>query len=146
MVQGSHILSFTDSYIALDWMHKSPFDRVNARTHDAVSRWVGWTLVSNKTSLYSQHIKETENIIGDSLSTDFHRSDQTITLKYQPNTITADRGIVPHQTAAQESYLLDIIVSGSIDASNGIAKATATKQYGNWGSWATFLKHSGITD
>ena len=60
-------------------MHKAYFNPVNAESHDAVARWLGWTLVSNETSLYSQHIKGTENIIADSLSQDFHRSDQTLT-------------------------------------------------------------------
>ena len=32
-------------------------------------------------------------------------------------------GIVPHQTAVQEYFLLDIIASGSIDAFNGIANS-----------------------
>ena len=35
------------------------------------------------------------------------------------------------QKIIQERYLLDIIASGSLDASNGIAKATATKNSGN---------------
>ena len=73
--QGLHILAFTDSSNALGWMHKAPFDPVSAESHDAVSRWLGWTLVSKETSLYSQHIKGTENIIADSLSRDFHKSD-----------------------------------------------------------------------
>ena len=37
--------------------------------------WLGWTIFSNKTSLYSQHIKGTEKIIADSLSRDFNISD-----------------------------------------------------------------------
>ena len=77
--QGSPILAFTDSSSALVWMHKASFDPVNAESHDAVARWLGWTLVSHKTSLYSQQIKGTENIIADSLSRDFHKSDQTLT-------------------------------------------------------------------
>ena len=44
------------------------------------------------------------------------------------------------------TFLLDIIASGSLDAFNGIANATATKQSGNWYRWCTFLKHSGIVD
>ena len=49
--QGSHILEFTDSPSALGWMYKASFDTVNAESHDAVSRWLGWTLVSHETSL-----------------------------------------------------------------------------------------------
>ena len=51
MGQGSHILSLTDSSSALGWMHKASFDPVNAESHDAVARLLGWTLVSNDTSL-----------------------------------------------------------------------------------------------
>ena len=46
-----------------------------------MSGWIGWTLVSNKTYLYSQQIKGTENIIADSLTRYFHISNQTLTKK-----------------------------------------------------------------
>ena len=92
MGQGSYILAFTDSSSALGWMHKSSFDPVNAESHDAVSCWIGWKLVSNETSLYSQNIKGTEKIIVDDLSRDFHRSDQTLTKHFNQ--------ILPQQTAA----------------------------------------------
>ena len=73
-------------------MHKAYFDPVNAEPYDAVSHWLGWTLVSHKTSLYSQHIKGIEKIIADSLSRDFHRSDQTLTNIFNQ--------ILPQQTAS----------------------------------------------
>ena len=92
MGQGSHILAFTDSPSALGMVHKASFDTVNTESHNAVARWIGCTLVSNKTSLYSQHIKGTEKIIVDSLSRDFHRSDQTLTKHFNQ--------ILPQQTAA----------------------------------------------
>ena len=79
---GSQILSFTDSSRALDWMNKVSFEPVSAESHDAVACWIGWILVSNETSLYSQHIKVKENIITDPLSQDFHMSDQTLTNKF----------------------------------------------------------------
>ena len=64
----------------------------------------------------------------------------------QQNPTTIDNGIVPHQTAAHKSYLLDIITSSTLYDSNGISKATATNQSGNWYMWCTLLKHSVITD
>ena len=70
LVQGSHILAFTDSSIALGWMHKASFDPVNAESHNTVARWLGQTLVSHESSIFSQHIKGTESIIADSLSRD----------------------------------------------------------------------------
>ena len=90
--QGSHILAFTDSSSALGWMHKASFDPLNAKSHDAVAQWLGWTLISHETCLYSQHIKGTENIISDSLSRDLHKSNQTLTNIFNQ--------ILPQQTAA----------------------------------------------
>ena len=65
---------------------------------------------------------------------------------FQPNPPTTDSGTIPHQTAAQKRYILDIIASGSLETSNIIGKANATNQYGNWDRWGTLLKHSGIID
>ena len=56
LVQSSHILAFTDSSIALGWMHKASLDQVNSESYDAVARRIGLALVINETSLYSQHI------------------------------------------------------------------------------------------
>ena len=81
--QGSKILAFTYISSALVWIQKSSFDPVNAESHNAVARWLGWTLVIHKKSLYSQHIKGTEKIIADSLSRDFHKSDQTLTKSFE---------------------------------------------------------------
>ena len=67
MGQGSHILEFTYSSSTLVWMHKTSFDTVNAESHNAVAHWFRWTIVINKTSLYSEHIKGTKNIIVDYL-------------------------------------------------------------------------------
>ena len=47
MEQGSHILALTDNSSALGWMYKASFDPVNVESHNAVARWLGWTLVSN---------------------------------------------------------------------------------------------------
>ena len=82
LVHVSRILSFTDSSSTLGWVHKASFQPVNVESHNDVSCWLGWTLVSNETSLYSQHVKGTEKIIADSLSQDFHISDQTLTKKF----------------------------------------------------------------
>ena len=54
-------------------------------------RWLGWTLVSNKVSLYSQHIKVTDNIIPDLSSRNFNISDQSLTINLN--------SILPPQTA-----------------------------------------------
>ena len=53
---------------------------------------------------------------------------------------------MPHQTAVQEHFLLDIIANGSIDAFNGIANTTATKQSDKCYRWCAFLKHTLIVD
>ena len=73
-------------------MYKESFDPVNEVGHDTVARCLGWTIVSNKASLYSQQIKGTENIIADSLSRDLNISDQPLRKKIN--------SILPPQTAA----------------------------------------------
>ena len=65
---------------------------------------------------------------------------------FQSHPHTTDSGIVPHQTAAQRHYLLDIIASVSLNTTNGIAKPTATNQSGNWYRCWKFLTNSDITD
>ena len=82
MGQGSHILAFAASSSALRWLHKESCDPVNAESHDAVAIWLGWTLVINEKSLYSQKTKGRENITTDSFSRYFHRSDRTLTKKF----------------------------------------------------------------
>ena len=64
----------------------------------------------------------------------------------QQNPTTTYSGIVSHQTDTQKSYLLDIIASDSLYASNVTAKATVTKQSDSWYRWYTFLKQSVITE
>ena len=59
-------------------MHKVSFEPLNAESHDAAARWLGWTHVSNKTCIYLQQINGTEKIIADPLLWDFHMSDQTL--------------------------------------------------------------------
>ena len=85
-------MEFTGITSALGWIHKASFDPVNAESHDAIARWICWTLFGNKTSLYLQHIKVTENIITESISSYFHISDQTLTKLFNPT--------LPPQTAA----------------------------------------------
>ena len=89
---GSHVLYFTYISSALGCMHKASFGPVNEGGHDTFPRWLGWTLVSNEASLYSQHIKGTDNIIADSLSRDFNISDQYLTKNIN--------SILPPQTSA----------------------------------------------
>ena len=78
----------------------------------------------------------------------FHRVLTMINLYHfnKYNKYCPDSGIVPNQKAVQEHFLLDIIDSGSLEALNGIANTTTTKQYGNWYRWCTLLKHTAIAE
>ena len=110
-----------------------------------VAQWLGWTLISNKVSLYSQHIKRTKNIIADSLSRDFNISSQYFTKKFN--------SILPPQTSAsfhikrqtQRDYLMGIVTIIILDTTKVIAKAITTNKSDNWERWCTFLTHTGIT-
>ena len=90
--QGYHTLAFTDSSSVLGRINKSSFDPVREKPHNTVAWWMGYFLVRNYVSLYSQLIKLTKHIIADSLSRDFHHSD-----KY-PTTIF--KSILPSQRSA----------------------------------------------
>ena len=50
-------MAFADSSSALGWLNKASLDPVDAELYDAVSRWIGWTPISNEIYLYSQQIK-----------------------------------------------------------------------------------------
>ena len=65
---------------------------------------------------------------------------------FQPNHPTKDSVIVPQQKASQKRYLLDVIVRVNLNATNGIIKATTTKQSDNWDRWRKLLKHSVIAE
>ena len=79
MIHRSQILAFSDSSSALGWMHKSSFDAVNKGGRYTVDQWLCWTLFRYEVSLKFQHIKVTNNIIVELLSSDFHISDQSLT-------------------------------------------------------------------
>ena len=76
---------------------------------------------------------------------DFQISDQALKKiqLHPPNTCSV---IVPHQTASQRRYRMGIITSGRLEVTNGIAKANAANQLGNWDRWCKFLTYSGITE
>ena len=75
---GIHICGFTDSSSALGWMHHSTFDPVKYPSHDIVARQLAMDLISSRSSLFSQHIKGSANVIADALSRDFHLSDSLL--------------------------------------------------------------------
>ena len=81
-------------------MHKSSLDPSNEDTHDTLAQWLVWTLIINEISLYSQHIKWTENITTELLSRDFHHSDKSLTIYIQVHPPTTDSGVIPHQSTA----------------------------------------------
>ena len=66
------------------WVYKAPFEPVKEDLHDAISRWLGFTLINNEVSLYHQIIKVTSNIKSYSLLKDFHISDETLTNIFTP--------------------------------------------------------------
>ena len=78
----------------------------------------------------------------------FHRALTMINIYHlkKCNKSCSDSGIVPHQTAVQKHFLLDIITSDSLDDFNGIANANATNQSGKWYRWGTFIKHAVISN
>jgi hypothetical protein len=72
-------LSFTDSSSALGWLYHSTFNPVNQPQHDKVARYFATTLFEADATLHPVHIPGKANIIADSLSRDFHVTDDALT-------------------------------------------------------------------
>jgi hypothetical protein len=77
--EGLRILSLTDSTSAMGWMWKANFDPKAHPHHDTVARALALDLIQAESALYTQHIPGHENDIADSLSRDFHLSNQKLT-------------------------------------------------------------------
>ena len=60
-------------------MHYFTFNSVKKTVHDTVAHSFALNFHHNISSIYSQHIPGEENIIADSLSRDFHLSDEDLT-------------------------------------------------------------------
>jgi hypothetical protein len=73
------ILSKTDNSSAAGWLNKSNFDSKNLPTHMALASLLGHDLLDRGYCLYSQHWPGTDNVVCDSLSRDFHLSDNELT-------------------------------------------------------------------
>ena len=72
-------LCLTDSSSALGWLYKSNFNPESHIEHDAVARNLADLMLTSETTLYSQHIRGSQNIIADCLSRDFRLSDKHLT-------------------------------------------------------------------
>jgi hypothetical protein len=72
------ILSLSDSSSTVSWLHKSNHDPTSSPCHNEVARWHARNLMQNKAIDYSQHIKGSENHIADSLSRDFHLTEDKL--------------------------------------------------------------------
>ena len=70
--RGRTILNFTDNSSALGWLYKASFNPVTHAAHDTVARHLATLLLKHDATLYSQHIKGSQNIVADSLSRDLH--------------------------------------------------------------------------
>ena len=116
---------------------------MNAESHNTVARWLVWTLISNNTPyILTTHQGNRKHHRGFPLTMFSYVIPDTDNF-FQLNPIKIDSDIVTHQTAAHKLYLLDIISSSILDASNGISKDTVSNQYGTWYRWCTLLKHLG---
>ena len=113
-----HILAFTDNSSALGWMHHSTFDPVNNPQHDALARDLASFLLTNESTLFSQHIPGDHNVTADCLSRDFHLSDaDTISLlhsKAPASQVPQNLRIIPLPTALSSwaSSLLELLPPG----------------------------------
>ena len=73
------ILPFTDSSSACGWLHKSSFTEEHHRFHAKVAEKLSILINNAKATVYAQHFKGEWNVVADSLSRDFHLSDEELT-------------------------------------------------------------------
>ena len=72
------VLSVSDSSSVVSWLYKSNHDPNSSPCHNELARWHAQNLLEAEACDYSQHIKGPENVVADSLSRDFHLSDNKI--------------------------------------------------------------------
>ena len=74
------LLPFTDSSSACRWLHKSSFTNDNHKFHAKVAEKLSTILNEHETTIYAQHFKGEWNVVADSLSRDFHLTDDVHSL------------------------------------------------------------------
>jgi len=79
---GTCILGLADSTCTVGWLYKSSFDVETHSVHCDVSRRCGRGVLQNHACLYSQHVGGSKNVVADSLSRDFHLTDDELTFIY----------------------------------------------------------------
>jgi hypothetical protein len=62
--KGRIILNFTDNSGALVCLHKSSFNPITHKHHNIVARKLARILLDHESTLYSQHIKGSQNVVG----------------------------------------------------------------------------------
>ena len=91
------VLSLSDSSSTVGWLHKSNHDPNSSPCHNEVARWHARNLMQNKAIDYSQHIPGSENHIADSLSRDFHLTEDKLLSLFQtvcPNLLPPNAQVV----------------------------------------------------
>lgn len=72
------ILNRSDSTSTVGWLRKSNHDPEDAPIHNEVARFHARSMMAREACNYSQHLPGRLNIIADSLSRDFHLSDEQL--------------------------------------------------------------------
>ena len=73
----------TDNTSAAAWMYKSNFDTDSHPINNEIARWTAYNIIQRNASMYSQHLPGAANDIADSLSRDFHLSNEQLTSLYE---------------------------------------------------------------
>ena len=72
------VLNETDSTSAMGWLRKSNHDPVDAPIHNDIARFHASNMLERNACNYSQHLPGVLNVVADSLSRDFHLSDDQL--------------------------------------------------------------------
>jgi len=72
------VLSLSDSSNTVSWLHKSNHDPASLPVHNEIARCHASNLLEHQASDFSQHIPGSDNHVADSLSRDFHLSNEQL--------------------------------------------------------------------
>ena len=72
----------SDNTSSTAWMYKSNFDPQSHPIHNEIARWTATNLMNHNASSYSQHLPGAMNDIADSLSRDFHLTNEQLIALY----------------------------------------------------------------
>ncbi len=142
--KNEKVITFTDNFSALGWLHKASFHPAEKSKHDQVARYFAKCMIQDEHSLYAEHIKGATNNVAESLSREFDFTNQQLTFllytifnKQMPANFTIRN--VPKESSSWIISILENAITGK-EPKNSLHKKTNA----DWRKWQNFCDRTGI--